>query len=352
MVDSGTHSALSNDATLFPQVSQALQRLQLVCGLVGVVAVIVRHGMHDVSSDVARGLAVTVVACLIIPAVSIGLRYLWSRARPSFLQQYWLEGSFSLAWLVGLIGLALFARPLGWTTGSERSLTALLLGWCEVLTILRGLYELYLGIHLAADLGLNPALVLVLSFAALIGSGTILLMLPRCRPMGEPAAPWLTALFTSTSACCVTGLNVVDPGTYWSRTGQCVILGLIQLGGLGIMTFGGFFAFALGRQLPMREQVTFRELLESERLGDVGSLVRAIIGFTLGIELVGAIVLTTLWPELPWSERLFYGLFHSVSAFCNAGFALRANSFIGWELKWQVWGVVCLLIILGGLGFS
>jgi trk system potassium uptake protein len=344
--------ALDSEATLFPRVSHALRRVQLFCGLAGVVAVIGRHGVHDLPSQVARSLAVTVVACLLIPAVGQGLRYAWSRARPSFVQEYWLEVSFSLAWLVGVIGIAVLARPLGWTTGGERSLTALLLGWCEVLTILRGLHELYLGIRLAADLGLNPALVLVLSFAALIGSGTILLMLPRCRPVGEPAAPWLTALFTSTSACCVTGLNVVDPGTYWSRTGQWVILGLIQLGGLGIMTFGGFFAFALGRQLPMREQVTFRELLESERLGDVGSLVRAIIGFTLGIELIGAALLTTLWPELPWSERLFYGLFHAVSAFCNAGFALRSNNFMGWELQWQVWGVVTLLIILGGLGFS
>lgn len=352
MSDADAVTTLGAEATLYPGVCRLLRRLQLACGLIGAAATIAHHGLQRMSPTISTTLTATVIACLAIPAASQLLRYVWSRARPSFLTESWLELSFSLAWLLGLAALPVVAGPLGLSTSEPGDLPQLLLGWSEVITILRGLHELYLGIHLAADLGLNPALVLVLSFAAMIGVGTVLLMLPRCRPPGEPSAPLLTALFTSTSACCVTGLNVVDPGTYWSRTGQWVILGLIQMGGLGIMTFSAFFAFALGRQLPMREQVTFRELLESERLGDVGSLVRAIIGFTLGIELVGALVLTTLWPELPWPERLFFGLFHGVSAFCNAGFALMPHSFMGWELKWQVWGVIPLLIILGGLGFS
>lgn len=344
-----THSEFGSDATLYPRLSRALRQLQLACGLIGVAATIAIYGWPDSAPGF---LAPVVIASLVIPAVAQVLRYRWSRARQSFLQAYRIEAGFSMAWLMGLVAIAVFARTWGWTNGGTISVASLLFGWSAVVTILRGLHELYLGIHLAADLGLNPALVLVLSFAALIASGTILLMLPRCRPPGEPAAPLLTALFTATSACCVTGLNVVDPATYWSRTGHWVILGLIQLGGLGIMTFGAFFAFALGRQLPTREQVTFRELLESERMGDVGGLVRAIIGFTLTIELVGAALLTTLWPELPWSDRLFYGLFHGVSAFCNAGFALRSNNLMGWEMKWQVCGVVCTLIILGGFGFS
>jgi trk system potassium uptake protein len=192
----------------------------------------------------------------------------------------------------------------------------------------------------------------VLSFASLIAIGTVLLMLPRCRPAGEPAAPLLKALFTATSASCVTGLVLDPPGSYWSRSGQLVILGLIQFGGLGIMTFSAFFALALGRKLPVREQMTFRELLESERIGDVGGMIRAILLLTLGIECAGAVLMSTLWPDLPLPDRVFYGVFHAVSAFCNAGFSLRDASLIGWEAKWQVWGVVPALIILGGLGFN
>jgi trk system potassium uptake protein TrkH len=352
MNDTTTNSGFGSDATLYPRLSRALRQVQLACGMIGVAATIAVYGWPESPPEFRWWLALIVNASLVIPAVGQVLRYRWSRARQSFLETFRIEAGFSAAWVLGLMAIALFAQRLGWTNRGTISVASLLFGWSAVITILRGLHELYLGIHLAADLGLNPALVLVLSFMALIASGTILLMLPRCRPPGEASAPLLTALFTATSACCVTGLNVVDPGSYWSRTGHWVILGLIQLGGLGIMTFGAFFAFALGRQLPTREQVTFRELLESERMGDVGGLVRAIIGFTLSIELVGAALLTTLWPELPWSERLFYGLFHGVSAFCNAGFALRSESLMGWELKWQVWGVVTALIICGGLGFS
>lgn len=329
--------------TLAPGWCGLFRRIEVACGFLGAAAAIAHHGIAQLAPGMASLLAGAVVLSLAVPILTVFLRSRWSRARKTFLGENLLEIACGGLWLGGLLLLAV------WPGSSETA--AGWLGWSEVLAILRGIAEVYVSIRFAADAGLNPALVLVLSFVVLIGIGTLLLMLPRCRPTDEPSAPLLVALFTATSACCVTGLNVVDPATYWSRTGHWVILGLIQIGGLGIMTFGAFFAVALGRN-SMREHATFRDLLESDKLGDVGALLRAILGFTFAIELIGAGCLSTLWPERSWDERAFLGLFHSVSAFCNAGFCLRTESLMGWELRWQVWGVVPLLIILGGLGFT
>lgn len=340
-----------DDASLYPWASQALRRLQVVAGLLGAAATVLLHGQHSLSETFVVLLQLVVWISLATPLLVAGVRHHWSRKRATFLQQHRFDLAFSGVWLVGMVAIPLISDWLSGVTAGNTLLDQWF-RWSELMTIFRGLHEVYYLIHQSAAAGLNPALVLVMSFATLIAVGTILLMLPRCRPEGEPAAPFLKALFTATSAGCVTGLVLDPPGEYWSRTGQVVLLGLIQLGGLGIMTFGAFFALVLGRRLPVREQITFRELLDSDRIGDVGGIVRAILGLTLGLELIGALLLSTLWPDLPWSERLFQGLFHAVSAFCNAGFCLRTESLIGWEQHWQVWAVVPLLIIAGGFGFN
>ncbi|MCA9115961.1 MAG: potassium-transporting ATPase subunit KdpA, partial [Planctomycetaceae bacterium] len=167
-----------------------------------------------------------------------------------------------------------------------------------------------------------------------------------------PGAPLLVALFTSTSAACVTGLVVVPTGTYWSRTGQTIILCLFQIGGLGIMTWGALFAVAVRSQMSIGQSATLGEMLESEKLANVRQLLKTILLFTVGAEAVGAVLLSGLWADKPLGEQIFQSVFHSVSAFCNAGFALTIDSFMGWSTRWQVWLAVPLLIILGGLGFA
>jgi trk system potassium uptake protein TrkH len=203
----------------------------------------------------------------------------------------------------------------------------------------------------------NPAVVFVASYVVLIAMGTLLLALPVARQQPADAAeevhaPLLVALFTATSASCVTGLIVVPTPTYWSQTGQLVILGLIQLGGLGVMTFGAFFALGQRRGFLVRESVFMGKLLEADDMQAVRRLVLAILLFTLLSELAGTLLLMTAAPPGPWTQRLYFGLFHAVSAFCNAGFALQEQSFVGHAGQWQVWGVLATLIILGGLGFE
>lgn len=221
----------------------------------------------------------------------------------------------------------------------------------DVMLILMALVAaLRFGRYLAATTQ-NSALLLVGSFLAAIVLGTLLLRLPACRAgaSGE-SAPWNVALFTATSAVCVTGLIVVPTGSYWSTGGHAVILALIQFGGLGILTFGAFMA-VLSRSgtWRFREAATLRELLDSESVQSSRSLLRTILFFTLLTEAVGAVCLLGLWTE---DARVWNSVFHSVSAFCNAGFSLRDDGLMGMSGHWQVSVVMTSLILLGGLGFA
>lgn len=343
-----TNSEFVPQATLHPLAELWLHQVDVVGGVAGVIAVILIHGFREPDQVLVRILASAILAANLAPLVSLMLRYVWSRTRSTFLRENLVGATFCIGWLVGLVVL----RVVNHFRGPAVLPTELILPWSQAIALARGVFELTRVSKFIAHARFNPALVLVLSFVALIGTGTLLLMLPRCRPAGEIPADWLTALFTSTSACCVTGLVVVDTGTYWSRPGQCIILLLIQLGGLGIMTFGAFFATVVGGQSSVREAATMADLLESDQLGDVRSLIRSILGFTFAIEATGAILVSGLWADKPLGERVFQSVFHSVSSFCNAGFSTRAESLMHWELRWQVWGVVAGLIILGGFGFT
>ena len=343
-----SHEELTVQVTLHPLLELWLQQIDILSGVAGVIAVILIHGFRNQDPVMIRILAAAILAANLAPMISLGLRYFWSLTRSTFLRENVASSLFCIAWIVGLV----IIRFLNFFRGPDALPTDGVLALSEIIAFGRGTFELIRVTQQIAHARLNPALVLVVSFVALIGTGTLLLMLPRCRPVGQESADWLTALFTSTSACCVTGLVVVDTGTYWSRTGQIVIMILIQLGGLGIMTFGAFFATVMGGRGSVREAATMGDLLESEQLADVRGLIRSILGFTFAIEFIGAILLSGLWAKEPLGERAFQSVFHSVSAFCNAGFSTRTENLMGWELKWQVWLVVAGLIILGGFGFT
>ncbi|QDV31460.1 Ktr system potassium uptake protein B [Planctopirus ephydatiae] len=352
-----------DSTSLHPRLNRALILLEWLSGLVALLLVLCDQGFvrqeeslpgHELTNSNWWLLGLT-AACLAIPVVTLPLRYWWSRARSTFVRSHLLLVAITAIWLIGAIAFSIPTATMQVLQGEIAGVSGPGQGvifWTELFGLLRGISALIRLIRWSTEAGLSPALVFAASFILLIFSGTALLMLPRCRPEGLPPATWLEALFTATSACCVTGLNVVDPGTYWSRTGQCVILGLIQAGGLGIMSFGAFIALVVTRNIAAREAATFRDLLESERLGDVSGLIKDIIAFTLVIELVGAVAISGLWSHLPLGEQIFYSVFHSVSAFCNAGFCLHAEGLIGQELRPEVWGGIALLIILGGIGFG
>ena len=177
-------------------------------------------------------------------------------------------------------------------------------------------------------------------------------MLPRAST-GDNLS-FVDALFTATSATCVTGLIVKDTGKDFSLMGQIVILTLIQLGGLGIVVFGAVFALLLGQALSLRESAAMQDLLSTRTLSRIGNMIVFIFIGTFVIEAVGAFSLLGMWNDVPGNthEQWFCSIFHSISAFCNAGFSLFNKSFIEYNRSWQVYLVICPLIILGGLGFG
>ena len=203
--------------------------------------------------------------------------------------------------------------------------------------------------------GQSPTLTLIITFLVLIICGAGLLMLPKST--AGRTLSFVDALFTSTSATCVTGLIVKDTGSDFSFMGQVIILSLIQLGGLGIIVFGVVFALLLGQALSLRESVAVQDLLNAQTVSRIGKMIAFIFIGTILIETLGAIGLLGLWDSSAVhttepGQRWFYSIFHSISAFCNAGFSLFEDSFTRYDNRTAVYLVMCPLIILGGLGFS
>jgi trk system potassium uptake protein len=209
-------------------------------------------------------------------------------------------------------------------------------------------FELWkLGI---ARFHISPSFALALSFLALIGVGTGMLLDRRATPPVKPISP-VDALFTATSAACVTGLTVRDTGTEFTSYGQTVILALIQVGGLGIMTFAAFFASLFGRGLSVRDQVLVREMLQAEAIGRLPQVLAFILISTMVAEGAGAALLYFFDPSPDPGSRVWYAAFHAISAFCNAGFGLYADNLGRFERQPAVLATVAGLIVMGGLGY-
>lgn len=196
---------------------------------------------------------------------------------------------------------------------------------------------------------LRPITVLVFSFIGLIGVGAGLLALPEAALQ---RLSFIDALFTATSAVCVTGLSVVDTGTDLTPFGQGVLLALIQLGGLGIMTFSTFILLLMGRRLSFRTHTIIAETHLGRSEFRPRRVLGLILALTLGLEGAGFILLMfQLAAYMPWGQAVWWAAFHSVSAFCNAGFSLSDISLVAFQADWGVNLTIMALIILGGLGF-
>lgn len=199
---------------------------------------------------------------------------------------------------------------------------------------------------------LSPPQVVAGGFILLIILGSLLLATPWATANGE--SDGLTAVFTATSAVCVTGLIVEDTATYWSFFGQVVIMLLMQLGGLSIMAMATFYALLFGKRIALRQRMFMQAAINKSSPGGIVSLFRYLIIFSLGIELAGALLLTLHWiPQMGFTKALYFGLFHSISAFNNGGFDLFGNfaSLSGFRTDALTNLIISILIIAGGLGF-
>jgi trk system potassium uptake protein TrkH len=209
-------------------------------------------------------------------------------------------------------------------------------------------------VHLAVQQWkFTPAQILAFGFAGLILSGAFLLMLPGVTVSGK-GLHFIDALFTATSAVCVTGLVVVDTGTTFNIYGQLIIIGLIQAGGLGIMSLAVLFALITGKRIHLRERLIVQEALNQFDLQGVVRLTLYVVKVTLLIEFIGGTILAIRWAQDFGLKGIFYGYWHAVSAFCNAGFDLfgEYRSITGYIDDITVNVVIAGLIMLGGIGFT
>ncbi|MBS7217892.1 MAG: Trk family potassium uptake protein [Oscillospiraceae bacterium] len=202
----------------------------------------------------------------------------------------------------------------------------------------------------------TPAQIIILGFLGIILAGALLLMLPISSQAGV-VTPFSDALFTATSATCVTGLVVHDTATYWSPFGQLVLLSLIQIGGMGVVTVAVAVVMFSGRKIGLRQRWVMQESISAPQVGGIVRMTSFILKSMLLIEGTGAILLSLRFcSQFGLFQGLWYGIFHAISAFCNAGFDLMGTStpyssltsYVGDPL---VWGPVALLIFVGGLGF-
>lgn len=200
--------------------------------------------------------------------------------------------------------------------------------------------------------GPTPLRLLIGSFLLLVAVGTVLLKLPFATPADQRIG-WVDALFTATSATCVTGLAVRDTGTGFTAGGQLVILGLVQAGGLGIMTFSLFIlALVRGGRVSLAQRALFEQTLAGAIGHQLWPMLRLVLVFTFGVEALGALLLFVRWRgDLGTGEAAWAAVFHAVSAFCNAGFSLWADNLVGF--RGDPWTIltVSALVVLGGLGF-
>jgi len=204
---------------------------------------------------------------------------------------------------------------------------------------------------------LTPPQILVIGFALIILLGGFLLTLPAASASGR-STPFLDALFTATSATCVTGLVVVDTGLHWSMLGKVIILLLIQIGGLGFMTMGSLIMLVFRRKISFRERLILQEALNQSSVAGIVRLIRRVILYSLVVEGTGALLLALRFSaDMPFGQALFFGLFHGVSMFNNAGFDLFGpltgpfSSLTSYANDPLVNIVVMLLIVIGGIGF-
>lgn len=313
----------------------------------GVIAIFVMlYGFDRVVLPLTVLHTAEVVICFYFFAEKI-IRFFNAESKLDFLRFNWFE-------IPLLLVLLLIAGGADrWFPLLDRDIV--LLPAVSVYLILQVLSKVCLGMVQFASTGKNPTLGLIILFIILICAGAGLLMLPKAHNLETMSIT--DAFFTATSATCVTGLIVADTGKDFSLMGQTIILILIQLGGLGIVVFGAVLALLLGQALSVKESLAMQDLLNAKTLRNISMMIGFIFLGTIVIEAIGAVSLMRMWDNAPAAlphpdMKWFYSVFHSISAFCNAGFSLFNTSLIDYDTSFGVYTVIAPLIVLGGLGFG
>jgi trk system potassium uptake protein TrkH len=331
-----------------------LSRTMYVVAALVAASLVLEYGFH-LNQEQEQLLHLVDIVVLAIFALDALIRFGLSRRKLSYVRARWPALAI-VCFVVSQIFLVSRLAETGWLPAflEARSVFALSKGYIIILQI----YLVFLIVAEAvranrrlASLRIRPGATVILSFVFIILVGTLLLLTPRATVGGEISL--VDALFSATSSVCVTGLIVVDTGSYFSGFGQGIVLTLIQIGGLGLITFTAFFALVMRRGLGVREGLVLRGMMTFEAIGQIGRTLRYMIGLTLLLEGAGAalLFLATRFDFATVGEAASRSVFHSVSAFCNAGFSLYSTSFERYAGNVPVNLVMTSLIVIGGLGF-
>ncbi|MEQ9439724.1 MAG: potassium transporter TrkG [Cyclobacteriaceae bacterium] len=337
------------------QALRIIRTLILTASIIGMGLIIYTYGF-EYGDDVRIWLIRSVVGLLIVFILCYFARWLYAFQRTEFLKSTRWE---ALVLLLASVSILLFfygafrhwfpdLSPEKSQMYSETMVTGLLL--------LLILFEVARALLSIGEVKLRPAAAFVISFLLLIAVGTGLLMLPTMTTQTGSLSV-IDALFTSVSASCVTGLIVVDTATDFTIRGQMVILLLIQTGGLGMLTFATFFATLLNAELDIRQTKLMPDYLDNQTLGAARPLLKRIVLLTLLVEGGTVLALLYLWGDYPfsgWGEKLFFSVFHAVSAFCNAGFSLFSQGLYEPVVRnmYVLHILLAATLIVGSLGFS
>lgn len=334
--------------------TRILDLAQVLCGLLALGLFVLVLGWPLTEALQAEAARVTRLILLLFVAQE-ATRYALSASRPALLRARRVE---TLVAMVALLEVALGPTLVGWLQGlgspmGATTISLLYLGATQLMLLcalaLRGLR----GNRWLSTRSLSPGLVFIISFAVLIGIGTLLLQTPHATR--APGLSWTDALFLATSAVCITGLTPVDISATLTPHGQWVLLGLVQIGGLGVMTLTYFFAYFVAGGVSLRNRIGLQDLLSEENLVNIGTALGLIVVFTLGMEALGAILIYQSLagtPGAPDNLPLF-AVFHAVSAFCNAGFTTLTDGLADPRLAGHggFLGAIMMLVVVGGLGF-
>jgi len=333
------------ERSIFKQLLPYLKNLPLLLSFTSFVGMIYDFGF-DQSLNQEFQLNLLYQSTLVVGIISAVSRYLRKKAKPSL--QVFIFDLFSVIFFLSLLLYPLkFARKnLYLDFFSEPAWLYLAL----LLVFIREFSTLKIKLNRAI---FNPAQLFILSFLLIILGGAGLLLLPNAA---TAEFNFIDALFTSTSAVCVTGLIVVDTSTHFTLFGQSIILVLIQIGGLGIMTIASYFGYFFRGGSSYESQLMLSDMTSSDKLGEVFQTLRRIIVVTISIEALGAVLIfSNLKAELSPSyiERVYFAIFHSVSAFCNAGFSTLSDGLyeLGYRFNYPLQLSILVLFIIGGLGF-
>jgi len=336
------------------RINYIIGRITPLFGIIAFISLLLKYGFHLSEGTIVNLLILDeIIAAFFV--ITLLIKFFISDTKWQYVKQYPFEFGLLILFIISIFFeeiISVEEPHVLIRRATTHSFIKLYFVIIQIYIVINGIITLAKTREKWLFFSLNPARILMTSYVFVIIAGMIMLKLPKATYSG---INWIDAFFTSTSAVCITGLSTVNISQIFTTEGQLVIMMLIQLGGLGIITLTSFIALFIQQGFRLRDQIIVQEILDNENLSSLSSILKAIVSITFVSELIGAIGLYFSWKNLGLSEfdRVFSAVFHSVSAYCNAGFSIFTNGLetAGYQFNSVSLITIMLLIVFGGMGF-